>query len=387
MARTPDASLGRQQDFFSGAKEGPAMIISDSDMQLASCRHFVEQHEKREHLTVWKDGQQTVTTGEKVPKAVVPALSGSLAGRSVRLDISAAAKHAQPVKAGVSLEAKAEIKPMDSAKLNIMRLLVERLSGRKIRIITPADLHSEEGGAGDGEVQEAGSSVATEPESAGWGLVYDYYEHHYESESTQFSATGVIRTADGQEIDFTVDLKMSRSFASQESISIRAGDALKDPLVINFAGNAAELTESHFAFDLDLDGREDQIAFVRPGSGFLALDKNNDGYINDGSELFGPATGDGFAELSRYDEDENNWIDENDSIYARLRIWTKDPDGEDRLFALGQKGIGAIYLGFIDSPFALKDSANELQGQIQSTGLFVNEDLTVGTVQQVDMIV
>jgi len=46
-----------------------------------------------------------------------------------------------------------------------------------------------------------------------------------------------------------------------------------------------------------------------------------------------------------------------------------------------------VYLGFIDSPFALKDSANELHGHIQSTGLFAKKDLIVGTVQQLDMIV
>jgi hypothetical protein len=60
--------------------------------------------------------------------------------------------------------------------------------------------------------------------------------------------------------------------------------------------------------------------------------------------------------------------DENDSINARLRTWTKDPDIEDWLFASGQKGIGAVYLGFIDRPFALKDSANELQGQYSLPG-------------------
>lgn len=65
------------------------------------------------------------------------------------------------------------------------------------------------------------------------------------------------------------------------------------------------LTEAKYNFDLDSDGREDLISFVRPGSGFLALDLNGDGRVNDGRELFGPATGDGFAELARYDQDGN----------------------------------------------------------------------------------
>lgn len=89
--------------------------------------------------------------------------------------------------------------------------------------------------------------------------------------------------------------------------------------------------------DLDADGMEDQISFVLPGSGFLALDLNGDGRINDGRELFGPETGDGFAELARYDEDGNQWIDENDPVFERLRIWTKDAEGRDVLRPSGKR--------------------------------------------------
>jgi hypothetical protein len=48
--------------------------------------------------------------------------------------------------------------------------------------------------------------------------------------------------------------------------------------------------------------------------------KIKDGRVNDGRELFGPRTGDGFAELAAYDDDGNNWIDENDGIHDNLSI-------------------------------------------------------------------
>lgn len=140
-----------------------------------------------------------------------------------------------------------------------------------------------------------------------------------------------------------------------------------------------------FRFDLDFDGKEDRISFVGPGSGFLALDLNGDGQINNGKELFGPNTGNGFSELAQYDEDGNQWIDENDSIYDRLRIWTKDSEGKDTLFALGQKGIGAIYLGNIDTSFAMKNQDNHLQGRVRKSGIYVSENGSVGTVQQIDL--
>ena len=166
---------------------------------------------------------------------------------------------------------------------------------------------------------------------------------------------------------------------------IRDSAKLKDPLVLNFNGNAAELTTTRFSFDIDSDGQQDQIAFTGPNSGFLALDRNNDGVINNGSELFGPTTGQGFAELAAYDQDGNQWIDENDSIYNKLRIWSKDAQGQDQLIALGQRGVGAIYLGQVTSPFALKDSDNNLLGQIRSSGVFLQENGVAGTVQQIDL--
>jgi hypothetical protein len=81
----------------------------------------------------------------------------------------------------------------------------------------------------------------------------------------------------------------------------------------------------------------------------LALDKNDNDKIDDGGELFGVNTGDGFGELSAYDEDGNNWIDENDSIFSDLRVWEKKSNGESSLVTLGEAGIGAIYLANVGS--------------------------------------
>ncbi|MDI6711519.1 MAG: hypothetical protein QME76_12700 [Bacillota bacterium] len=68
-------------------------------------------------------------------------------------------------------------------------------------------------------------------------------------------------------------------------------------------------------------------------------------------------------------------------------IWTKDEAGNDVLFALGAKGIGAVYLGSIDAFFGFKDRDNALLGQARKAGVFVKEDGTAGTVQQIDLVV
>ena len=210
--------------------------------------------------------------------------------------------------------------------------------------------------------------------------------YEYECELTGFDSGGRVTTADGRQIDFDASLMLGRSYERREEPRRLSSDGkLVDPLVINFGTGSAELTDRTFEFDLDADGELDNIAVLGQACGFLAYDKNGDGIIGDGSELFGAASGDGFADLSVYDADGNGWIDEADPIFDKLRIWSKDPSGKDVLTGLGVRGIGAIFLGRAPTEFSLKDLANETQGVIRSTGVFLREDGTPGTIQQVDL--
>ena len=361
-----------------------SMKIIDSSLQMASNRLYEEQHEKRESLTMWRGDQQPQAVNGPVNRARFDVIAETLSVEFQRVEISAEASSLQPTQA--ILEDQEPLEPLEELKQLLIKLLVEQITGKKINLMSASDIDEAQAQVETPEIQSAEQAPAG-GERQGWGLVYDYYESHYEAESTSFSASGVVHTADGREIDISVELNMSREFFSEQQLSLRAGDALKDPLVVNFSGSAAELTERSFSFDIDADGRSDQIAFVGPGSGFLALDRNGDGEINDGSELFGPESGNGFADLAEYDVDGNNWIDESDSIYDRLRIWSKDASGSDELVALGQRGIGAIYLGHIDTPFLLKDAANDTLGAVRDTGIFLEEDGGVGTIQQLDLVV
>ena len=117
------------------------------------------------------------------------------------------------------------------------------------------------------------------------------------------------------------------------------------------------------------------------------MDKNGDGIINDGSELFGTASGNGFADLSQYDADGSGWIDEADEIFDKLRIWQMNPDGTSSLTALGKAGIGAICLGTADTEFSLNQEDNTNKAVIRKSGIFLYENGMAGTVQQVDMAI
>ena len=201
------------------------------------------------------------------------------------------------------------------------------------------------------------------------------------------TSVGTVRTADGREISFNVDLAMSRSFTQvyKHEMNLAALQKTCDPLVINFDAGSASLSDQKFLFDVDADGEKDSISMLGAGSGYLALDKNGDGVINDGSELFGPQSGNGFQDLAAYDEDGNGWIDEGDSIWSKLKIWCKNPDGTDSLYSLSEKGVGAICLQNASTDFALKGNENKDNGYIRSTGIFLYENGNVGTVQHLDL--
>ncbi len=220
------------------------------------------------------------------------------------------------------------------------------------------------------------------------GGTYGEYHYHEESEETSFSTKGTALTADGRELSFELNVKMSRSFIAESAMEIEYGTAVcVDPLVIQLTGSPASVSDQTFSFDIDADGVEDRIARLVNGTGFLALDLNDDGIINDGSELFGAKSGDGFDELSEYDQDGNGWIDENDDIFDRLRIWSKDPDGSDRLTTLKESDVGAIYLDSRRTEFAVKDLSNKDKAQVRRTGMFLRESTgRAGTVQQFDMV-
>lgn len=210
-----------------------------------------------------------------------------------------------------------------------------------------------------------------------------------EEENTAFSSVGSVVTADGRSIDFGITLEMSRSYMEQNDyLSEETGYIFTDPLVINLDSNVASVSDQKFLFDINADGKEDNISCVNQGSGFLALDKNGDGKINDGNELFGTKSGDGFKDLAAYDQDGNGWIDEADDVFQNLKIWTKDADGNDKLLDLKESGIGALYLGNVSTQFSLNhQETNATNAVIRSTGVYLKESGEVGTMQHVDLAV
>ena len=373
------------------------MKITDSQVNLSSQHSLIEQESRQETLRIQNSGALGQTTGVVIQI------------RQDQVNISAEAQNlwAEQAQSGnhVSSTTPTEnsaLSDRDKQRILLIEKMLEMLTGKKVklRVFDPsrwaqrqtATLSSSEGAAGQATggqttgVQTTGGQL-TAISGSGWGLSYDLRAARFEQEKTTMQAGGVVRTADGREINFSLDVSMSRQFMSNQSLSIRAGAAMKDPLVINLSGAPGDLTEQKYSFDIDSDGDADQISFAGKGSGFLALDRNDDGTINDGGELFGTESGNGFKDLAEFDTDGNQWIDENDAVFDKLRIWMKDETGRDQLVALGQAGVGAIYLGNVSTEFAVKGAANTQQGQVRSSGMFLRENGVAGVVQQIDLAV
>jgi len=201
------------------------------------------------------------------------------------------------------------------------------------------------------------------------------------------STTGNVVTSDGNEISFNLDLTLSREFIKVTEISnITTFDkVLTDPLVINLDDCPVSLTNQHFYFDLDSDGVLEEHAKPASNTAFLAIDLNDDGVINDGGELFGTKSGDGFNDLSIYDSDNDGWIDEADNVYSKLKVWVIDEDGQSRLLSLKEADVGAIYLGKTKTDFDFTNDTGEKNAHMRSSGVFLHEDGRAGLISQIDI--
>lgn len=360
------------------------MRITSSDVVLASSHSFSSEHTIQEKTRVWIGDQRPVFAGEKAPPQTQRAQPSQSPPPTTIVHLSDAAKAAQASE--VSALEKVDEEVENDPRLRLIRSLIEFMLGIKIHTIKASDFDPHN--VAEVTVKANQSQAAAPPPDSkqGWGVEFDRYESYQEAERTNFNASGVIHTADQREIKFQLSFALRRSYSEESNISIRQGDAKKiDPLVLNFSGNSVQLTSQKFSFDLNGDGDEENISFVQ-GGGFLALDRNGDGIINDGKELFGPISGNGFAELQALDSDGNDWIDENDPVFQQLQIWTKDAAGNDRLSSLKESKVGALFLGNVSTEFSIKNAQNAAQAQLVSSGVWLTEDGKANTLQQIDLV-
>jgi hypothetical protein len=132
------------------------------------------------------------------------------------------------------------------------------------------------------------------------------------------------------------------------------------PLILDLDGDGAETLgqSAYIQFDHDCNGFAELTGWVGPDDGLLVLDRNGNGQIDNGSELFGNNSGtgtgwaNGFDALAEFDSNLDGSINASDTAFASLRVW-KDANSNgfvdtNELLTLQQAGVGSLSLSYTD---------------------------------------
>ncbi|MDF7675572.1 calcium-binding protein, partial [Neisseriaceae bacterium ESL0693] len=162
---------------------------------------------------------------------------------------------------------------------------------------------------------------------------------------------------------------------------------LYDPLILDLDGDGIEtIAAGNFdgvLFDHDHDGIRTATGWVSRDDGLLVFDRNGDGIINDGSELFGDSTpladgslaSNGYAALAEFDSNGDGKVDASDDRFNQLLVWRDlNQDGisqKDELFTLSQLGIQSLNLAHQNSNTSLGNG-----NTLAQTGSYTTTDGT-----------
>jgi hypothetical protein len=168
-----------------------------------------------------------------------------------------------------------------------------------------------------------------------------------------------------------------------ESIEIQAGQIqASDPIVLDLDGDGFEFTDVARGADFDLlaNGQRQRTAFVTGGDALLALDRNGNGHVDDGAELFGDQRGaaNGFEELRKLDSNQDGVIDKQDERYDDLRLFRDNGNGRTEhgeLLRLREAGVSSI-----DLDYANRDEAASGGNRLAQIASFRHADGRIGKV-------
>ncbi|MBU0483511.1 MAG: hypothetical protein KKB30_03230 [Proteobacteria bacterium] len=168
----------------------------------------------------------------------------------------------------------------------------------------------------------------------------------------------------------------------------------RDPLTFDLDGDGIETVAASdtdpILFDHDGDGVKNGTGWVSADDGFLVMDRNGNGTIDNGTELFGDSTPlsgggtavDGFHALADQDTNADGVVNNLDANWNDLRVWQDiNQDGESQtgeLLTLDELGISGINVGKTENSQLLANG-----NQIADLGTFIKTDGTMGTMGEV----
>ncbi|HGG6556739.1 TPA: hypothetical protein ACJG76_004950, partial [Salmonella enterica subsp. diarizonae serovar 61:i:z] len=170
--------------------------------------------------------------------------------------------------------------------------------------------------------------------------------------------------------------------------------SISDPVVLDLNGDGVKTISKSSGIIFDHDGNffAENTGWISPEDGLLVMDKNQDGKIDSGNELFGnnsllnngSLAKNGYEALREYDENHDGVLDKNDSIWRQLKVWQDKnsnavvDDGE--LLSLEQLKITSIRLDYENINFTDSEGNKHLQ-----KGLITYEDGHTGIAEDLGL--
>jgi hypothetical protein len=239
-------------------------------------------------------------------KLTSPEWSLAMARASVEL-------HHQRVMVQAWRERPAADPAVDRTTLRLLRLVLEAMFGDKVEVAILAQ----------------GRRLADEPVSCEWKASIAEQAVHMAAEHLSFAARGAFRADDGRDVGFDFSLQLDRQYVQETNQSVVTHGTRGRPLVLSLDAASVRISADRIEFELDSDGNDEVMPYVRAGSGSLLFDRGAKDRIDDGHE---PSA----------------WVDEADSGFDLLQAWTESSTPEARR-ALEEVDVGALSVGALET--------------------------------------
>ncbi|MFT5756766.1 MAG: hypothetical protein ACI9LM_001487 [Alteromonadaceae bacterium] len=275
-----------------------------------------------------------------------------------------------------------------TGRVKMMKLILESTFGESIALVStnmsnkikPVDIQDipQDSSPANNEFPGVQIRLGQNSFMAGDRLTVEEWQIHQQELSYKMQGEFDIN---GKQLSLDYSFTLAREKIKYTSFETTAA-ALKDPLIVQFGEQSLGEISGQESFDINQDHKMDNLPVFLGDVGYLVYDKNANNKADNGSELFGPTSGNGFNELAQLDENNNGFLDKEDSAYQKLYLWQPD---KNTWLSLADAGIEAINTDAIATPYTFYDKDDVVQAQLRNSSFAVSESGRGLGVHQVDV--
>ena len=276
-------------------------------------------------------------------------------------------------------------------KLQLMTLILERFIGRQLDISDFSFFTNNKKINNNFELLNQAFSatntelIAIDGQSFQQGDILSVEQWTVSKQQLNYQVQGKLNINE-QELSLNYNFALSSERTSYSKVEMSAV-ALKDPLIVQFGAQGLGEIKGQKNFKINQDNKIDQLPIFSGDVGYLVYDQNNNQQADNGSELFGPKTGQGFAELALLDSNKNGFIDADDEQFDQLYLWQPSDDNNqaEQWLSLKAAKIQAISLTTIQTPYDFYDQQGQIQAQLRLSSFAITDAGEGRGVHQVDV--